>query len=218
MKTILVIAPHPDDEVLGCGGTIAKYADAGDEVHLCIVTRGYMPDWSNDYLKNKPKEIQKACKILGVKKIHMLNFPTVKLDTIPQKELNDSLLKVGRLIKPSLVFIPHAGDLNKDHRLIFEASLVAFRPTILKVNKILSYEVLSETEWGQGFLPFVPNVFVDISKTLPKKINAIKAYESELKPFPHPRSLKAIEALAAKRGTEASIIAAEAFILVREIN
>ena len=214
---MLVIAPHPDDEVLGCGGTIVKHAKNGNEVYLCVVTKGYTPDWSEEFLKNRPKEIEKANKILGIKKTHFLDYPTVKLDTIPQKELNEAISKVVNEVKPDILCIPHKGDVNKDHRLVFEASLVATRPANHKVKKILSYETLSETDWGQPIEPFVPNVYVDISETLDKKIEAMKAYGSELKQYPHPRSLEIIEALAKKRGSEVGVKFAEAFMLIREI-
>ena len=214
---MLVIAPHPDDEVLGCGGTIVKHAKNGNEVYLCVVTKGYTPDWSEEFLKNRPKEIEKANKILGIKKTHFLDYPTVKLDTIPQKELNEAISKVVNEVKPDILCIPHKGDVNKDHRLVFEASLVATRPANHKVKKILSYETLSETDWGQPIEPFVPNVYVDISETLGKKIEAMKAYGSELKQYPHPRSLEIIEALAKKRGSEVGVKFAEAFILIKEI-
>lgn len=214
---ILIIAPHPDDEVLGCGGTVAKHSKRGDEVYLCIVTKAYTPDWSEEFLKNRSKEIEKANKILGIKKTYFLNYPTVKLDTFPQKELNEAISKVVAEIKPDVAYIPHKGDLNKDHRLIFESSLVATRPVNHKVKRILSYETLSETEWGQSIEPFIPNVYVDVSEIFEKKIEAMKAYESELKQCPHPRSLEIIEALAKKRGSEVGVKFAEAFILIREI-
>ena len=214
---ILIIAPHPDDEVLGSGGTVAKHSKRGDEVYLCIVTKAYTPDWSEEFLKNRTKEIEKANKILGIKKTHFLNYPTVKLDTFPQKELNEAILKVVDEIKPDVAYIPHKGDLNKDHRLIFESSLVATRPANHKVKRILSYETLSETEWGQSIEPFIPNVYVDVSEIFEKKIEAMKAYESELKQCPHPRSLEIIEALAKKRGSEVGVKFAEAFILIREL-
>jgi LmbE family N-acetylglucosaminyl deacetylase len=214
---ILIIAPHPDDEVLGCGGTIAKHTKQGDEVYLCIVTKAYVPDWSEEFLKNRPKEIEKANKILGIEKTYFLDYPTVKLDTIPQKELNEAISKVVNEVKPDIVYIPHKGDLNKDHRLVFESSLVATRPINHKVKRILSYETLSETEWGQTIEPFIPSVYVDISETFEKKIEAMKAYESELKQYPHPRSSEIVEALAKKRGSEVGVKFAEAFILIREI-
>jgi LmbE family N-acetylglucosaminyl deacetylase len=169
----LVIAPHPDDEVLGCGGTIAKHTKQGDKVYLCVVTKAYTPEWSEEFLKNRPKEIEKANMILGIKKTFFLDFPTVKLDTIPQKELNEAIFKVIAEVKPEIVYIPHKGDINKDHRQIFEASLVATRPINHKIKKILSYESLSETEWGQPIEPFTPNVYIDISDTIKTKIEAM---------------------------------------------
>lgn len=215
---ILVIAPHPDDEVLGCGGTIAKYSQRGKEIYLCIATKGYRPDWSEDFLKNRPRQIETVNKILGIKKTYFLDYPTVKLDTFSQKELNESVSKIINEVKPDILYIPHRGDLNKDHRLIFETCLIAARPTNLRIKKILSYEVLSETEWGRPMEPFIPNIYVDISATLDKKIEAMKAYEKELKQYPHPRSPEAIEALAKRRGSEANLRFAEAFVLIREIS
>ena len=214
---ILVVASHPDDEVLGCGGTIEKHSKRSDEVYLCVVTKAYTPDWSEEFIQNRPKEVERANKILGIKKTYFLDYPTVKLDTIPQKELNESISNVVNEVDPDIVYIPHKGDLNKDHRLVFETSLVATRPGNQKIKRILSYETLSETEWGQSIEPFIPNVYVDISETFEKKIEAMMAYESELKQYPHPRSLVIIEALAKKRGSEVGVKFAEAFILVREL-
>jgi len=215
--SILVIAPHPDDEVLGCGGTISKYAKDGNEINLCICTKAYAPDWSEEFLENRPKEIEKATKILGIKKTFFLDFPTVKLDTIPQKELNESIAKVIDKVKPDIVYTPHEGDLNKDHRIVFDASLVALRPLTHNAKRILSYEIPSETEWGRMIEPFIPNVYVDISETFDVKVKAMEAYKSEIKNYPHPRSIKVIEALARIRGSEVGLKSAEAFSLIREI-
>lgn len=215
---ILVLAPHPDDGVLGCGGTINKHVNNGDEVFLCVITKGYKPDWSDEILKKSPKEIEKANKILGIKKTYFLGYPTVKLDTIPQKELNDAIARVVNTVKPDILYIPYNGDLNKDHRLVFEASLVASRPTSHNIKKILSYETLSETEWGQNINPFIPNLYVDISKNIDKKLESMKAFRTELKKCPHPRSLEIIEALSKKRGSEAGLKFSEAFIVIREID
>ena len=214
---VLFIAPHPDDEVLGCGGTLAKHYKKGDEIYLIIATKGYTPDWTEEYLEIRKKEIENVKKILGIKEIFYLDYPTVKLDTIPQKEINDTLYKIVNSVKPDIAYIPFKGDLNKDHRILFEASLVTLRPLNHKCKKILAYEVLSETEWGREIEIFKPNVYVDITDTLSIKLNAMKAYKSELKPFPHPRSLEAIEALALKRGSEIGVRYAESFYLVREI-
>lgn len=213
---VLVIAPHPDDEILGCGGTIAKHVSQGDEVYICIVTQTYKPDWSDEYVKKRNKLIEKYQKILGIKKMLFLNYPTVKLDTIPQKKINDSLYKIVKKIEPEVLYIPHKGDLIKDHRLIHEACLVVARPTNNKIRRVLSYEVLSETEWGLKTDPFIPNVYVNISGFLEKKIKAMKTYSIELKKYPHPRSEEIIEALAKKRGSEAGMRLAESFMLIRE--
>jgi len=217
MNKILVIAPHPDDEVLGCGGTMAKHSRQGDEVHLCIVTKAYTPDWSKEFIQNRTKEIEKSSNILGIKKVHFSDFPSVKLDTIPQKELYESFTRIVSEIKPDIMYIPHKGDINKDHRLVFESALMAARPFNHKTKKVLSYETLSETEWGQVIEPFVPNVYIDISETFSQKLEAMKVYGSELKQPPHPRSLEIIEALAKKRGSEVGFDLAEAFVLIREI-
>jgi LmbE family N-acetylglucosaminyl deacetylase len=212
---ILVVAPHPDDEVLGCGGSLARHSNEGDEITLCIVTKAYRPDWSAKYLRERPGEIKSSCKILGIEKIVELEFPTVKLDSVPQKELNDSLKNIVEVTDPDRVYMPSATDLNLDHRLVFEATLVASRPVNGKSTTLMSYETPSETEWGRPLGLFTPNYYIDISNTFNAKINALKAYKSQLKGFPHPRSIKAVEALAVIRGCECGCARAEAFSLIR---
>ncbi len=220
---ILVIAPHPDDEVLGCGGVIKKHVKSGDQVYCCIVTKGYPPEWSEEFMKKIRKDNLNASKVLGIKKTLFLDLPTAKLDTVPQKKLNDFIGECVKEINPEVVYIPFAGDLSRDHRLIFESALVATRPINgSKIKRIMAYEVLSETEWGR-FLPnkrydiFSPNIYIDISETLKDKLKAMACYKGEIKSHPHPRSLKIIKALAQKRGSEAGLKAAEAFFLIREI-
>lgn len=217
MQKVLIIAPHPDDEVLGCGGTITKHVKAGDMVYVCIVTKAYTPEWSDDFIKNRSKEIEKAHKILDIHKTICLDLPTVKLDTFPQVDLNAAIFNVVVNSDPDIVYIPHKGDLNKDHRLVHYASLVATRPAGRNLKKVLSYEILSVTEWGSTIDAFIPNYYVDISETFDTKIKAMTEYSSELKPYPHPRSLEIIEALAKKRGSEILVPFAEAFVLIREI-
>lgn len=220
MSKVLVIAPHPDDEVLGCAGTIAKHVLNGNKIYVCIVTETYPPDWPTDDLMRRKEEVLKADKLLGVRKTYFLGFPTVRLDTVPQKELNEKLTKVINQVKPELVYIPHRGDINQDHRLVFDAAMVAVRPKPGSlVRRVLSYEILSETEWGAPFRDnvFIPNVYVDISETLETKLKAMSEYKSELKEYPHPRSLEAISALAKVRGSSIGVRAAEAFMLVREV-
>lgn len=220
MTKVLVVAPHPDDEVLGCGGTIVKHVRGGAEVYLCIVTKAYPPEWSEDEIKESREEVLKVNGILGIKKTYFLDLPTVKLDSIPQKELNDVIIQVVNEVQPEIVYTPHRGDVNRDHQLVFDAAMVATRPKPgSAISKVFSYETLSETEWAAPFLQnaFTPNVYVDISETLEVKLKAMSAYKAELKEYPHPRSLEAISALAKIRGSNVGVKAAEAFILIREI-
>ena len=217
---ILVIAPHPDDEVLGCGGTIKKYADAGEEVYLCIVTRNFSPEWTDELQKEREKEVENVRKILGIKKVFFLNLPNTKLDTIPQKEINDAILKCIKEVGAEVLYIPYYGDVHKDHRLIFEAAMVAARPKVgYTVKKILCYEVISETDWAFHYFKdvFSPNVYVDISKTLNEKIKAILCYKMEMTKEYYSFDTEGVKVLARKRGIDAGINLAEAFVLVRDI-
>jgi len=214
---ILVITPHPDDEVLGCGGAIINHVKKGDEVYLCIATKVYTPDWTEKFIKERVLEIEKSNKILGIKKTFFLDFKTAQLDVVPQKELNEKISKVIEEVKPEIVYLPHKGDLHKDHRLVFYSSLVATRPGYNNyIKRVLSYEVLSETDWGNVICPFLPNVYIDITESIEEKIKAMQAYKSEIRKYPHSRSLEMIKVLAQKRGAEAGLELAEAFLLIRE--
>jgi len=214
---ILILAPHPDDETLGCGGTIAKYTNAGDQVTLCIVTTAYAPDWPDEYLKVRDQQIDNAVKILGIENVIELGYPTVKLDTLPQKDITERLSEVIRTVSPDTVYVPFKGDLHRDHRIVFESALVALRPVQSTVQRILAYETLSETEWGQELAPFLPTVYINISDSIEPKIQALQAYKTELREFPHPRSIEGVNSLAKKRGSEINVEYAEAFVLIREI-
>lgn len=220
---ILVIAPHPDDEVLGCGGTIKKLAKEGNDVYLCIVTKAYTPDWTEEFIENRKKEVEQSKKILGIKEVFFLDLPTVKLDTIGQKDINDAISKCVEGVAPEVLYIPHRGDLNKDHGIVFESSLIVSRTKPnSSIKKVLCYETLSETEWGIPKIEkiedvFLPNIYIDISDTIEDKLEAMKCYKSELKEFPHPRSLKGITVLAEKRGMESGLKNAEAFMMVKEV-
>ena len=210
---ILLIAPHPDDEVLGCGGTIKKYSQLGDDIYLCVVTKAYAPDWSRSFIKNREKEIKCAVKSLGIKETIFLDFPTVKLDAISQKKLNDSISKCIQRFNPEIVFSPFYGDINKDHKLVSEATMVAVRPKPdSTIKRVLFYEVLLSAEGA-----FVPNIYEDIADFLDDKIKAMECYKSELRDYPHPRSSEGIKITAQKRGMESGVKAAEAFMLLREV-
>jgi len=216
---ILVFAPHPDDEVLGCGATIAKYNRAGHEVYLCIATKAYEPEWSAEYIKAAREQAEESAHILGIEKTYFLDLLTVKLDAMPQKDLNDAVSRVVDEVRPDVLYVPFKGDINKDHRLIFEAALVAARPKSgYNVKRILSYEVLSETDWSSSLQAFIPNKYEDVTQDIGVKLEALKAYKSELRQPPHPRSLEIVESLAKKRGSEAGVGFAEAFMLIREVS
>lgn len=217
---ILVVAPHPDDEVLGCGGTVKKHINSGDEVYLCIVTKPLVKDWSQEYINNKDKEIKNSNDSLGIKDTFFLDLPALRVDTIPQKDINDLLIKIVDKVKPEILYIPFFGDINHDHRLVSEACLVAVRPKPgSAIEKVFAYETISETEWGRGiFKEFIPNVYIDISSTITEKLKAMEFYKSELKKYPHPRSLEGIKILAQKRGMEVGLQYAESFMLLRGID
>lgn len=215
-KRVLVIAPHPDDETLGVGGTIAMHAEKGDEVYWCIVTKAYEPEWSREFIEKREEEIEQVEKIFGFKKTFKLGLPTVKLDILGQKKINDEISEVIKKVKPDIVYLPFMHDLNTDHKMVFNAGIVACRPiNEHKVERILCYETLSETEGGYLSAKFVPNHYVDIERTIESKLNAMKVYFSELKEFPHPRSLEGIKILAMKRGSECGLKMAEAFYVIR---
>lgn len=219
MEKILVIATHPDDEVLGCGGTIARHVRSGDEIFLCIVTRGFPPDWDEAVDDEIKRQVSRVSEILRIKQVRFLDLPAAKLDTIPQKELNEHISKYVEEVQPQTVYIPHRGDIHKDHQLIFDATMVSVRPQPrVTIKRVLCYEVLSETEWAAPFPEnaFIPNVYVDISATLEIKLKAMSEYKTQLREFPHPRSSEAVSALAKVRGATIGVEAAEAFALIRE--
>jgi LmbE family N-acetylglucosaminyl deacetylase len=220
MKKILVIATHPDDEVLGCGATIARHVDAGDQVTIAIATRGAPDLFSDEFMARIRAELQAAQAVLKVTDVRFLDFPAPKLDTVPAHQVADAISKVIRSTECETIYLPHRGDIHADHRAVYQATLVAARPIDnLKVRQLLCYETLSETEWAPpiGADAFIPTVFIDISATLDRKLSAMKCYASQLKEHPHPRSLQSIEAQAHLRGATVGFMAAEAFMLVREV-
>ncbi len=217
---ILVIAAHPDDEVLGCGGVIARHAAQGDEVHVLVATRGIPEIFAPEFIEEIRRELKAAHQILKVTETHFLDFPAPKLDVIPGHELADGIKKVIYTLRPGTIYLPHGGDIHLDHRAVYMAGLVAARPSSnCPVKKILCYETLSETEWAPTALDsaFVPNVFVNITDYLDVKLQAMACYRTQLKEPPHSRSLETIQALATLRGSTVGFFAAEAFTLERQI-
>lgn len=217
---VLIIAPHPDDEILGCGGTIAKRVKNGDSVYVCVVTRGVPPLFNEEDTEKTWDECRKADSLLGVKETIFLGFPAVMLESIPRYEFNSKINEVIQQIEPDEVYIPHRGDMQLDHKMVVDAAMVALRPKYKHVVKrIYAYETLSETGWDipNTVNEFIPNVYENISDTLNEKMKALTIFQSQLAPFPNSRSLEAVEALARFRGATVSVNAAEAFSLIREI-
>ena len=224
MKRVLVVAAHPDDETLGAGGTVAKHIASGDSVSVLILGEGIASrkERGENYAKEKETlraDSRRALASLGVKDISFLDFPDNSFDTVPLLEIIKAIEKVMAEKKPEIVYTHHWGDLNIDHRRTFDAVLTACRPPGSTVKKILCFEVLSSTEWTAQTAEnaFMPNLYVDITNTLEKKISALKEYRSEIRPYPHPRSPEGAEILAKMRGIIVGKRAAEAFHIVREI-
>jgi len=225
MRSLLVVAAHPDDEVLGCGGTIAKLVDEGATIHVAFLADGVFsragdPNAQQDELQFRRAVAQKACGILGVTSMSLGDFPDNRMDTVALLDITKAVEELISKHQPDAVFTHHAGDLNIDHRRIHEAVVTACRPQHgHPVKTLLCFEVPSSTEWQlPGSAPvFTPNWFVDISDTLARKLAALDAYAAELREWPHPRSRRGVEYLARWRGATVSADAAEAFMLGRKL-
>ena len=218
MKTI-VIAPHPDDEVLGVGGTLLRRKSEGAKVAWLVVTGiSIESGWSEEKVKARANEIKCVSEFFDFDEVFTLNFPTTQLDRIPMSDLVARISAVFKSFTPEEVFVPHPSDVHTDHRKVFNAAASCtkwFRYP--SVKRALAYETLSETDFGLGAdQGFRPNVFVDIEPFLDDKLRAMNIYESELGVFPFPRSHEAIRALSTLRGAASGFKAAEAFELLRE--
>ena len=224
---VLVVAAHPDDEVLGCGGTMAGHAAAGDSVSVLILGEGMMARGNQGRQEHEGKiterlreDARKAACILGVKETVFLDFPDNRMDSVPLLDITKSVEEVIGRILPEVIYTHHPGDLNVDHGVVSRAVLTAARPLPgSAVTAVYAFEVLSSTEWafGPGFEPFRPNCFVDIERHLAAKIAALRAYGTEVRPCPHPRSVEAVTSLAKWRGSQSGLSAAEAFCLLRRV-
>ena len=226
--SVLVVAAHPDDEVLGCGGTIARHACNGDHVQVLIVAEGATSRYLqhdrhqvDEELSALARSAQKAGSILGADSVELLNFPDNRLDSVDRLDLIKVVEDRINQFQPQLVYVHHVGDVNVDHRRLHEAVVTACRPTPHHpVRRLLSFEVVSSSEWQPpGSAPlFQPNWFVDISEQWQLKYEALRAYASEMRPWPHARSLEAVEHLARWRGAQVGVEAAEAFSLLRQLS
>jgi LmbE family N-acetylglucosaminyl deacetylase len=212
-KAVLVIAAHPDDELLGCGGTAALHARAGDEVTAVIVCEGeslrYGPAGvgQNGHMK-------RAAGTLGLKDVRQLAFPDQRLDTMALTELITPLERIVREVQPAIIYCQYGGDVNRDHQLLFQAVLVAARPTEPCIEAVYAFDTASSTEWAFP-RSFTADTWVDISETLDTKLAAMACYESEVRPYPHPRSLEALRYRAKAWGNQHCLDAAEAFMTIR---
>lgn len=217
---ILVIAPHPDDEVLGCGGTIARCVHEGRSVVVAIVTRG-TPLFPAAQVKRVRAEARKAAEVLGVRDLIFMDLPVTTLHLIPRHQLNAAFSQLIADTTPAEVLLPFNGDRHEDHRQVFDAAMVAMRPDGRRhrVERICCYETVSETHWAApGLEPtFEANRYVDISGTLGAKLEAMRCYASQLEEDIPARSLQAIEALARFRGSVVGMGAAEGFQVIREL-
>jgi LmbE family N-acetylglucosaminyl deacetylase len=218
---ILAIVAHPDDEVLGAGGTLARHAANGDEVHIAFLTDGVGARGDNAAAaKRRANAARKAASLLGAKEPRFLGFPDNRLDRVDLLDIAQALERVIAEVRPTTIYTNHAGDLNIDHVLCHRAVLTACRPLPgATVRRIYAMEVPSSTEWSspRATDAFLPTRFVDISDVQETKRKALAAYGEEMREFPHPRSFEAIEALAKWRGATAGLAAAEAFMVLREI-
>ena len=218
MKT-LVIAPHPDDEVLGVGGTLLRRKAEGAELAWLIVTGiSTANGWNQEQVERRANEITRVSAVFGFHHVFKLDFPTTQLDRIPVGDLVGAISDVFKAFQPEEVFVPHPSDVHTDHRAVFDAAAACtkwFRYP--SVKRVLAYETLSETDFGLGTeLGFRPNVFVDIAPFLEGKLQAMDIYASEMAPFPFPRSHEVLRALAKVHGARSGYHAAEAFQLLRE--
>lgn len=225
MRKILVIAPHADDEVLGCGATMAKAYAKGDEVYVLICTNASVgaPElFSEDIIKQIRKEAITAHRTIGVKNTFFLEFPAPVLDQYPRYKMSNEISAIIKKTGVDTVYIPHRGDCHKDHAIIHDCAMVSCRPLAnCSVKHVYAYETLSETEWGEPvaadfFVPVKYNTFT--VEEFQKKVDAMSCFKSQLYPFPASRSLEAIEALAKYRGCTVSAVRAEAFEVLRDID
>lgn len=224
MKKILVIAAHPDDEIYGMGGTIARLNSEGKEIYLLIVTDGSTSQYReadniDDIIKEKKLETKAAAKIVGIKQVFYGNLPDMRLDQTDHIKINSVIEETIDKVNPDTVFTHYWGDVNLDHRRVYESTMVSTRPTFNQcVKEVYCYNVPSSTEWEPAVHHnFSPNYFVDISEYTQKKQKAIKAYKTELREFPHPRSLKYVEAQDVAVGLRYGIKNCEEFILIRKV-
>jgi LmbE family N-acetylglucosaminyl deacetylase len=221
MQVILVIAAHPDDETLGCGGVLSRHADMGDRVFALSLTDGVSARAAPpEAAKQRQEAANLAAECLNFQWLTRGHFPDNAMDSAPLLEVVQFIETVKNDLAPDLIYTHHGADLNVDHRIAFQAVMTAFRPQPGgQVPEIRTFEIPSSTEWSHRSMgaPFAPNLFVDTSKQWEAKLAALKAYGTEMRAFPHARSYEAVDALSTYRGAQAGLPRAEAFQIVRRI-
>jgi LmbE family N-acetylglucosaminyl deacetylase len=218
--TVLVIAPHPDDETLALGGTIAKHVDQGDDVAVLFISGHLPPLYQRDSYETTVREAKAALEILGVGRSRFLEIPTGLLAAEPPGRINAEIVALIEELRPATVYCPFP-DRHVDHRVTFDCAMVATRPVGpgRDIRLLAAYETLSETHWNApGIEPvFAPSMIVDITAQLERKLKAVKCYASQIRAFPGARSVEAVEALATFRGTQAGFAHGEALHVIRLI-
>ena len=234
---VLVIVAHPDDEVLGMGGTLRKLSVKNHDIKVVFLATGIAARRSDNFRNETKYEINKtlikkmeeqikklrldakrALKILGIKNIEFFDFPDNEMDMVSNLEITKTIENIIKKFKPYVIYTHTKNDINVDHRAIFNATITATRPsTRVNVKKVICFEVPSSSEWNFGDT-FSPNIFVDIKRELSYKKKAIQTYKTELKKFPHPRSANSLDIIAKRWGTVSGFEASEAFELIRELD
>ncbi|MFC2035008.1 PIG-L deacetylase family protein [Chloroflexota bacterium] len=219
---ILAISVHPDDETLGCGGTLLKHSAQGDTLFWIILTQMHEPQWSAEEIRRAATQVEQVDEAYGMKQHFQLDFPTAQLDRIPQLDLIERIRDVISIVKPELIYLIHDGDVHTDHHAAFTAAFSVLKPSYmhkLGVRRILCYETLSSTEAAplQPHRLFIPTVYFDITPYIDQKINIFKLYKTEIQQDPQPRGPSSIRALARYRGATIGIEYAESFMLIREV-
>jgi len=220
---ILILSAHPDDETIGCGGTMLAHVQRGDDVHWTIVTKATPDRWAPATIRAKEAEVERVARAFGIKDVAWLGLPSTRLTDLPLNEVVDALRQVIERVRPEIVYLVHHGDVHTDHQVVANAAMIvlkAFHMRRLGVRRILAFECLSSTEAAPPFpaRAFLPNVYCDITPYLERKLEIMRMFGTEVQDDPLPRGSSAIRALARVRGAAIGVEYAEAFMLVREVD
>jgi len=219
---VLVISAHPDDETLGCGGTLLRHVAEGDQIHWLIATEGHSPRWSKDVIAKKAKEVKSVAAAYSAKSVTKLGFPSARMESLPLEDVIDGIRSAVEKTRPKIVYLPHFGDVHTDHAVVSTATMAILKSFYMKkcgVESVLAFETLSSTEAAPPYpyRAFVPNVFRDVTPYFERKLKIMKMFNTEAQSELAPRAASAIRALARFRGASVNVEYAEAFMLVREL-